>query len=159
MIPVGRAVPLFFVTEGLQMETPAKTPESNASNVAFNLVSHAMVDEHISPGEALAQLFEKMANITRNVAGDQRVASSDWNEGFVGLKAKSDEELSELFGRQELAIGETWAQQWLLTHIAKVFYEEMERLCLASPVATAMKSVVYDASGKVESWSLHERSE
>ena len=94
-----------------------------------------------------------MATISRNIGGDHRAATSDWQDATADLAANSEADIKDLVNRQELAIGDTWAQRWMLTHMAKHLFQELERQCLDSPAATAIANVTYSDDGTVESWA------
>jgi len=129
-------------------------PTTNADIVSANLVLNAIVGDINDPGKSLAELLETMATMSRNIGGDHRAASSDWNDAIPTIVNKTDKEIQELVSRQELAIGETWAQRWMLMHLAKHLQDELERQCIESPAATAIESIVYTDDGRVETWSL-----
>ena len=135
------------------MEDAQVTPDSNADNVALNLVINAIVDEINTPGESLARLFDRMSAISRNVGGDFRVAGSDWNDAVSYIGAVDETEIKNLVNRQELAMGDTWAQHWMLMQLAKHLYEELEMRCLNSPAATAIERIEYDHDGSVLRWT------
>lgn len=136
------------------MEHAELTPDSNADNVALNLVMNAIVGEINTPGESLAGLLDRMAAISRNVGGDFRGAGSDWKEAVSGIGTINETEIKNLVNRQELAMGDTWAQQWMLMQLAKRLYEELEMRCLESPAAVAIESIEYDNDGSVLRWTM-----
>lgn len=144
-----------------RVDTSAQTPESNADIVAYKLVYRAVVDDINDPGNAIALLFESMAAISRDIGGDQRAAIADWNSVVPDLHGVEFSEMQPvelpqvppLVNRQALAMAEAWAKRWMLMHMAKHLCEELERVCMESPAASAIESIEYDESGrKVESW-------
>lgn len=134
------------------METPCRIPDSNADIVAFNLVCGAIVDNVTNPGTAIARLLEIMAAMSRNVGGDVHAANTDWHGSLSELADGRNPDFAPIVNRQELTIGEIWAQQWMLAHIAKHLYLELERTCMESPAAPAIQSVMYSNAGTVETW-------
>ena len=114
------------------MDTSSQIPESNADIVALNLVYHAIIDDINDPGKAIAVLLESMARISRNIGGDERAANADWRAVVSDSSSVELSEVRPLVNRQELAIGDTWAQRWMLMHMAKHLFEELERVCMES---------------------------
>lgn len=134
------------------MDKSSKMPDSNADIVALNLVYHAIVDDLNDPGNAVAALLESMAKISRNIGGDQHATDTDWQSGTCDLTSVELSELGLLVNRQELTMGGIWAQRWMLMHMAKHLCEELERVCMESPTASAIESITYNDSGAVEAW-------
>lgn len=55
----------------------------------------------------------------------------------------------------QLVFGETWAQRWLLMHLAKHLHDELEMRRLDSPAATAIEKIVFDeVDGSVTTWAV-----
>ena len=75
-------------------------PESNVDIVAPNLVMNAVIDDVLKPGDALAELFDQMATMARNIGGDHRVAMADWQELLDNF---SDSEVKSVLRRQEFS--------------------------------------------------------
>ncbi|MEX2140887.1 MAG: hypothetical protein WD894_16605 [Pirellulales bacterium] len=132
-------------------------PRSNADTVAFQLVSDAVIDDVLSPGAGLARLLDKMAVLSREVAGEHGAAKVDWQELVTRLNKADDSEIKSTVGRQELTFGNMWSTNWMLSKLAKHLYEEIERLCLDSPASSAIESIEYADDGTVRSWSLRRR--
>ena len=137
------------------MENSQTTPNSNADNVALNLVMNAIVGEINTPGQSLAELFDRMSAISRNIGGDYRAASTDWKDFVSDIGESNKTEIKDVVNRQERTIAETWAQQWMLMQLAKRLYQELEMRCIESPAATAIEKIVYDDEGRVLQWMLH----
>lgn len=81
-------------------------------------------------------------------------AGRDWKDAVSDVGSADEAEIKNLVNRQELAIGDTWAQQWMLMQLAKHLYHELEMRCLESPAATAIEKVVYDDNGNVVRWTM-----
>lgn len=86
------------------MLTTDRLPESNADAVALNLVHNAIVDDINTPGEPIAELLESMVAIARNIGGDRRSATADWQDALSRLDPT---EASDLGDRQLTHCGET----------------------------------------------------
>lgn len=136
------------------MEDSQVTPDSNAENVALNLVINAIVGEINTPGESLARLFDRMSAISRNVGGDVRAVGIDWKEAVSDIGSINETEIKNLVNRQEFAIGDTWAQTWMLMQLARHLYEELKMRCLESPAATAIERIEYGDDGSVLRWTM-----
>ena len=128
-------------------------PESNVDIVALNLVMNAVVDDVMKPGDALAELFDRMATMARNIGGDHRIAMADWQELLDNF---SDSEVESVMRRQEFAFCEAWAQRWLLCQMVKFIHSNLENDCLKSSAASAIESVIYNNDGTVESWKIRQ---
>ena len=128
-----------------------RLPESNADLVALNIVDNAIVDDFNSPGEALARLFEQMAAMSRDISGDYRVATADWEKL---IESMDQSEIGPTIGRQEQAFGDTWAKRWMLCVMAKTLHKQLEYRCLDHPAASKIQRVIYAEDGSLESWSL-----
>lgn len=126
-------------------------PESNADQVALNLVVNAIVDEVTTPGASLAKLFDWMAAMARDIGGDFRAATADWQGA---LDNWDESEATPLANRQGQAMGDTWAKRWLLCEMVKRLHEDLERTCLEHPAASKIERVTYGDDGTLESWSL-----
>jgi hypothetical protein len=126
-------------------------PESNADQVALNLVINAMVDEVTKPGESLAQLFDRMAAMARDIGGDSRAATSDWQGA---LDNWDDSEAKPLMARQDQAIGDTFAKRWMLCEMVKRLHENLEEDCLEHVAASKIERITYADDGTLESWSF-----
>jgi len=129
------------------METPVQIPDSNVDIVAFNLVNGAIIDDVNNPGTAIASLLEAMAGMCRNMGAEIQSANKDWQDSMLDVA-----EARNAVDRQGLTLGNTWALSWLVTHMAKRLYHELERTCMESPVASAIESITYSNSGDVETW-------
>jgi hypothetical protein len=128
-----------------------RLPESNADQVALNLVVTAIVDEVTTPGESVAKLFDRMAAMSRDIGGDFRAATADWQ----GVLDNWDEsEAKPLVNRQAQAMGDTWAKCWLLCQMVKRLHEDLERSCHEHPAASKIERVTYGHNGTLESWAL-----
>jgi len=130
---------------------PDQLPESNVDNVALNLTYNAIVAEVASPGESLAQLFERMAAMSRDIAGEYRVANADWQ---ALLDSWDSSEVEPVVNRQAQALGDTWAKRWMLCKMVERLYGDLERSCLEHPAASKIARVTYAKDGTLESWSL-----
>ena len=119
-------------------------PESNADIVALNLVDHAIVDDIIDPGEALAKLFDRMAEMARDIGGDHRVANADWQELF---KTMDRSDIEPVVDRQAQAMGDTWSKRWMLCMMAKRLHKELEAQCLDHPASSKIERVTYARDG------------
>jgi len=126
-------------------------PKSNADQVALNLVVNAMVDEVSRPGEALAELFDRMATMARDIGGDARAATADWQGA---LDNWDDSEAKPLMARQDQAIGDTWAKRWMLCEMVKRLHENLEHDCLEHVAASKIERVTYSDDGRLESWTF-----
>ena len=134
------------------MDTSTQTPESNADIIALNLVHHAIVDDINDPGNAVATLLERMSAMSRNIGGDERAANADWRGAVSDLENASNSEIEPLVNRQVLAIGDTWSQRWMIMHMAKYLYHELERVCMDHPAASAIESISYTDDGGLDAW-------
>src|SRR5262245_50944817 len=119
-------------------------PESNADLVALNLANHAIVDDVLKPGDAIAELLDRMATIARDIAGDHRYTSADWFGVVDNLNEVPRTEIHEMMDRHGMAMTEVWAKQWMLSRIAKHLHEELDRVCHECPPPAFIASVEYD---------------
>lgn len=131
--------------------TTIQMPESNADNVALNLVYDAIVDDTQKPGDAIAELLEKMAGMAREIGRVNRFTNAEWRNMVAEFGTESDIK-SVVDGHLEAA-GDMWAQEWMLCNMAKHLHDQLERNCLDFPFAEKIESIKYERSGKVESWT------
>jgi hypothetical protein len=129
-----------------------QTPASNGELVALNLVEHAIIDELIKPGVALADLFDRMAQIARDMGGEYSSVTRDWREAMERLHAGHAVDSGGLVGRQELAIGDAWCKRWMLCLIAKKRHERLEERLGEDPAAKVIKTISYSEDGSLDSW-------
>ncbi len=135
------------------MKRQLDVPASNADHVARRLVQAGMVAEIKFPGEGLAVLLEMMANLSRNIAAELRAAEVDWEAALAECDSVNEQFLHEIAARQELVLGDAWAQRWMVMHLAKHLALSLEKRCMKSEVAASFQSLVYEADGSIAKWS------
>lgn len=132
-------------------------PTSNADQVARRLVQASLVAEIKYPGEGLAVLLDNMAALARNLGAEIRAAEVDWDSALAEFDSVDEAFLHETAGRQELVLGDAWAHQWMVMHLAKHLGQELERRCRASAIAGKFRSLCYEPDGTVSEWSAPRR--
>lgn len=139
--------------------TTVQLPESNADNVAVNLVFDAIIKDVHKPGDAIADLLEKMAAMAREIGAESRVTNADRHSVVDEMKKDGIEqsEMLEMTRRHLTAGGDIWAREWMLCNMAKHLHHRLEVSCTEFPLAAAIETVEYESDGSVKCW--HQRPE